>query len=353
MQTDIPARQESKLAWYGPELHSNTDQWVIQLDDAEIAEVEAAASKITEQDKPIVEINKENFPLPVLGRRLQKLTEQFIDGIGFALVSRFPVERYSVQQAATMFYGVGAHLGNARMQNARGHVLGHVCDLDMHSDEPNVRIYQTNDRQTFHTDSSDIVGLLCLKKAKKGGESLLVSGVAIYNEMLKARPDLVKLLFDPIATDRRGEIPEGMQPFFSIPVFSWDQGYLTVMYQRQYIDSAQRFDNAMHLTSEHVQALDMFDELANDPDLNLSMQLEPGDMQFVYNHGLLHDRTGFEDWPELENRRHLLRLWLSAPNDRPLPEIFKERFGSIEIGDRGGIAVKGVEPCAPIEVDAG
>ena len=353
MQTDIPERQKNNLAWYGPELHLDTDKWVIRLDDSEIAEVEAAAKKIAEQDKPIVEIDKENFPLPVLGPRLEKLTVQLIDGIGFALMSQIPVERYSAQQAATMFYGVGAHLGNARMQNARGHVLGHVCDLNMHSNEPNVRIYQTNDRQTFHTDSSDIVGLLCLKKAKKGGESLLVSAVTIYNEMLKARPDLVRLLFDPIATDRRGEIPEGMQPFFSIPVFSWDQGHLTAMYQRQYIDSAQRFHNAMNLTPQHVQALDMFDELANDPDLNLSMQLEPGDMQFVYNHGLLHDRTGFEDWPDLERRRHLLRLWLSAPNDRPLPEIFKERFGSVEIGNRGGIAVKGVEPCAPIEVDAG
>ena len=349
MQTDIPGRQESKLAWYGPELRSDTRQWVFQLDAAEIADVEAATEKIAEQDKPIVEINKENFPLPVLGPRLEKLSEQLTAGIGFALLSRIPVERFTVQQAATMFYGVGAHLGHARMQNARGHVLGHVCDLNMHSDEPNVRIYQTNARQTFHTDSSDIVGLLCLKKAKKGGESLLVSAVTIYNEMLKARPDLVRLLFDPIATDRRGEIPEGMQPFFSIPVYSWDQGHLTVMYQRQYIESARRFDNAMQLTPEHLQALDMFDEFANDPDLNLSMQLEPGDMQFVYNHGLLHDRTGFEDWPDLEKRRHLLRLWLSAPNDRPLPEIFSERFGSIEIGNRGGIAVKGVEPCAPIE----
>ncbi len=349
MQTDIPERQESKLAWYGPELHSDTDKWVFQLDDAEIAEIEAAAREITEQNKSIVEIDKENFPLPVLGPKLKNLTEQLIDGIGFALVRRIPIERYSVQQAASMFYGVGAHLGNARMQNARGHVLGHVRDLNMRSDEPNVRIYQTNDRQTFHTDSSDIVGLLCLKKAKKGGDSLLVSAVTIYNEMLKARPDLVRLLFDPIATDRRGEIPEDMQPFFSIPVYSWDQCHLTVMYQRQYIDSAQRFDNAMKLTPEHIQALDLFDEFANDPDLSLSMQLEPGDMQFVYNHGLLHDRTGFEDWPELEDRRHLLRLWLSAPNDRPLPEIFKERFGSVEIGNRGGIAVKGAEPCAPME----
>ena len=337
------------MAWYGPDLHSKTDHWIIQLDESEVAEIESAAEEIAGQGKSIVEITRESFPLPTLGPRLEKLAGQLVDGIGFALLRRIPVERYSVEQGATMFYGVGAHLGNARMQNGKGHILGHVRDLDLRSDETNVRIYQTNERQTFHTDSSDVVGLLCLKKAKRGGESLLVSAVTIYNEMLEARPDLLRLLFDSIATDRRGEIPEGMQPFFSIPVFSWHRQRLTVMYQRQYIESAQRFDGVFELTPEHHEALDMFDKLANDPRLNLSMQLEPGDMQFVYNHGLLHDRTGFEDWPDVENRRHLLRLWLSVPNDRPLPDIFKERFGSIEIGDRGGIVVQGAVPCAPVE----
>ena len=282
MPMQIPAHQDSKLAWYGPDLLSDTNQWVIQLNNAEIAEIEAAARQVTDQDLAIVEIDKNNFPLPVLGQKLQELAEQLVGGIGFALVKRIPVEQYSTQLAATIFYGVGAHLGSARMQNARGHVLGHVCDLNMKSDEPGVRIYQTSERQTFHTDSSDVVGLLCLKKAKKGGDSLLVSAITIFNEMLQDRPDLVKLLFDPIATDRRGEIPEGMQPYFSIPVFSCNKDYLTVMYQRQYIDSAQRFDGAMKLTPQHVEALDMFDDLANNPRLNLSMQLEPGDMQFVY-----------------------------------------------------------------------
>ena len=146
-------------------------------------------------------------------------------------------------------------------------------------------------------------------------------------------------LFDPIATDRRGEIPDGMNPYFEIPVFTMHRGCLNVMYQRQYIDSAQRFPEVLRLTPDHVAALDLFDELANDPDLNLSMTLRPGDMQFVHNHTLLHDRTGFEDWPEPERRRHLLRLWLSVPGDRPLPDCFAERFGTTVIGDRGGIVV--------------
>ena len=111
------------------------------------------------------------------------------------------------------------------------------------------------------------------------------------------------------------------------------------MYQRQYIYSAQRFPDAPRLTKEHIEALDLFDRLADDPRLHLRMRLRRGDMQFVYNHSLLHDRTAFTDWPEKGRKRHLLRLWISIPGDRPLPEIFKERYGSIEVGDRGGLVL--------------
>ena len=193
----------------------------------------------------------------------------------------------------TVFYGLGLHLGNPRSQNARGDLLGQVRDLGLSSGDPNVRIYQTSERQSFHTDSADAVGLLCLKTAKTGGTSLLVSSQTIFNEMRRLRPDLLRLLLEPIATDRRGEVPAGMKPYFLIPVFSYHQDFLTTVYQRQYIDSAQRFEDAPRLTPGHVEALNLFDELANDPRLNFSMQLEPGDMQFVYNHTLLHDRTAF------------------------------------------------------------
>ena len=150
---------------------------------------------------------------------------------------------------------------------------------------------------------------------------------------------MLPYLFANIATDRRGEVPTGEKPFFTIPVYSWYRGFLTVMYQRQYIDSAQRFSDAPRLTPRHVEALDRFDALANDPQLHFSMRLERGDMQFVYNHGLLHDRTSFVDWPEPDRRRHLLRLWLAMPGDRPLPACFAQRYGSTEIGNRGGVVV--------------
>ena len=265
------------------------------------------------------------------------LRHELIQGRGFGVLRGLPVAGYTEAQSQAIFCGVGSYLGGARSQNAQRHLLGHVRDLGVSSSDPSVRVYQTSERQTFHTDSADVVGLLCLKNAMSGGDSLLVSSSAIFNAMRQECPELLSLLMQPIATDRRGEVPAGEAPYFLIPVFSYFEEFLTAIYQRQYIDSAQRFSDAPRLTENHVQALDRFDQLANSPELHFSMRLAPGDMQFVYNHALLHDRTAFEDWPEPQRKRHLLRLWLTVPGDRPLPDCFASRYGTVEIGNRGGV----------------
>ena len=345
----LPETLTGPAAWIGADLQDRPDLWLYHLTEADIAELEAAAEHYLWLGRDIGEINKDAFPLDAFGAHLEALGDCLLNGIGFEVLRGLPVERYSQETAAAIFCGIGAHLGSARSQNAAGHILGHVRNVGKDPNDPNTRIYQTNARQSFHTDSADVVGLLCLREAMEGGDSLLVSAETIYNRMRAARPDLVERLFDPIATDRRGEVPEGMAPYMSIPPLSWHDGKLTVFYQRQYIDSAQRFPEAMRLTPDHVSALDMFDALANDPALHLKMRLRPGDMQFVYNHAQLHDRTGFTDWPEPDKRRHLLRLWLSVAGDRELPECFKERYGSIEVGNRGGIITRGTRLNAPLD----
>ncbi len=347
---NIPRGQiDIASAWRGQDMAANPDRWLARLTADEIAELEQAANSFLAITKEIGGITKEQFPLPRFGAHLAKLKETLINGTGFEVIRGLPVANYSQELAAAIFCGVGAHLGSARSQNAMGHILGHVRDVGADAKDPNTRIYQTAERQTFHTDSSDVVGLLCIREAMEGGKSLLVSTTTIYNEMQRQRPDLAALLFDPIATDRRGEVPEGQKPYLQIPPLSWHAGFLTGFYQRQYIDSAQRFPDAPRLTPAHVEALDLFDALANDPRLHFGMQLQPGDMQFVYNHALLHDRTAFRDWPGAHQKRHLLRLWLSVAGDRPLPECFKQRYGSIEIGNRGGIITKGTKLNVPLD----
>jgi len=179
--------------------------------------------------------------------------------------------------------------------------------------------------------------------------SNLVSSTTIFNEMRWRRPDLLRVLLDPIETDRRGEVPEGSKPYFTIPVFNYHRGLVSAIYQRQYIESARRFPGVAPLTAQQIEALDLLDQLANDPKLNLMMELEPGDIQLVHNHTILHDRTAFEDFPEPERKRHLLRLWLAPSAGRRLPEVYAERFGSITPGDRGGVIVKGSRAIVPFE----
>ena len=335
-------------AWLGSELQKKPDLWESHLSLKFISDIEQAANYFLSLDIDLSEINRDSFPLKVFDGYLSELALKLLDGIGFEVIKGLPVKRYSPEMIATIFFGIGAHLGDARSQNADGHLLGHVRDIGANSNDQNTRIYQTSQRQTFHTDSADVVGLICINDAKKGGDSLLVSAVTIFNHMVELRPDLIEYLFDPIATDRRGEVPPGELPYLTIPPLSLEDNLLTVFYQRQYIDSAQRFDDAMKLSKRHVEALDLFDTLANDPALHLSMRLRPGDMQFVYNHAFLHDRTGFVDWAEPNKKRHLLRLWLSMPNDRKLPESFKQRYGSIEVGNRGGIITQKTKLQVPL-----
>jgi len=353
VDTSFPPEISDASAWYGPDLKTSTE-WIARLSEADIKEVESAtnelAGELERSSVDLTSINTADFPLPTLGPRLRRLMDEVISGRGFVLIKALPVERWTKREAALAFLGIGVHLGNLRMQNAEGHMLGHVKDLGRSSVDPHARIYQTRERQTHHTDSCDVVGLLCLRAAKSGGLSNLVSSATIFNELRRRRPDLLKVLLEKIETDRRGEVPEGGKPYFSIPVFNWHEGLLSVIYQRQYIESARRFPGVAPLTPLQIEALDLFDELANDPELNLMMELHPGDMQFVHNHTILHDRTAFEDFPEPDRKRHLLRLWLAPSHGRPLPEVYAERFGSVTPGDRGGIAVRGAR--ATVSFDA-
>jgi hypothetical protein len=344
----LPPQVEDRSAWYGADIAARSN-WEERLSDAEICEVERTLQEFEKSHIDPATIKAKDVALPTLAPRLQQILDEVLNGRGFGLIRGLPVERWTRREAALVFLIIGAHLGNLRMQNARGHLLGHVRDLGYSSDDPNIRIYQTRERQTHHTDSCDVVGLMCLRTAKSGGVSSLVSSTTIFNEMRHRRPDLLKVLLEPIETDRRGEVPADGKPYFTIPVFNYHGGLVSAIYQRQYIESARRFSDVPPLTPLQIEALDLLDELANDPQLNLMMELQPGDIQLVHNHTILHDRTAFEDYAEPDRKRHLLRLWLAPPGARRLPEVYAERYGSITPGDRGGVVAAGARPSIVFE----
>ena len=326
------------------------DDWVHVLSETEIAEIEAAAEAADTDDRPIAGIGREEFPLPTLGSVLDAIREELVRGRGFVLIRGLPISRYSVRRRAIAYWGIGAWLGRAVSQNAMGHLLGHVIDLGRTNDDYRARTYQTRDRQFFHADSCDIVGLLCVRKAKKGGLSAIVSSVTLYNEMLARSPELTSELFRPTHFDRRGEVPEGQSPWYEKPVFNWYEGRLSTHYVRRYIQSIRRLPEVPPLTERQIAAFDLLDEIAEDPGVQLRMDFAAG------GHAVSPQSADPPRPHRLRGRGRPGRTPPSAPalavpagRAAAATGPYAGRWGSDAIGNRGGIVVKGAIAHVPLE----
>ena len=334
-------------AWTAEAMRGRAD-WITWLDARDVDELETAVTST--QHVPLVELTQQDIQLPTLGAKLQTLQREVILGRGFTLLRGLPVNQFDREIIARMYFGIGTWLGDAVPQNAAGHLLGHVKDIGHDPHNPLHRVYATNYRHLFHTDSADIVGLLCLHPAKRGGQSAIASSPSLYNHMVQTRPELAAVLSEPFHIDRKGEIPPGKDPTYQLAIFHHHAGLLTTAYARDFITAAQRFDQVPRLTDRQLEAMDLLDQLAASDTFRLDMDFQPGDIQFLHNHQILHARTAYQDYPEPARKRHLLRLWLSARNGRPLPAAFAERYGEIKVGRiRGGIRVAGQTLQAPLE----
>jgi alpha-ketoglutarate-dependent taurine dioxygenase len=340
------------FVWYGPEMAKRTD-WIRPLSPGEVDELEAAVRRLDATGIDIADIGPGDLQAPGLAALVEQIRRAVLRQTGFILVRGVPVDRWSVRQSAIAYFGLGAMLGEPVSQNAKGHILGHVKDIGADYAQPTARGYQTAARLPYHTDSSDIVALLCLKPSRAGGLSSIASSAAIYNEMLRRRPDLAAELTRPVYRDRRGEVPEGAEEWYAVPAFNpMPGGGLVTTYVRSAMRKAQRFPEVPRVTPQLDAACDLFDQLAESPEIHLDMEFRPGDIQFLNNHWIMHSRTAYEDFPEPERRRHLLRLWLACEDGPPLPEVYLRAWqGSTGKGRPAGIRVPGVKPNAPLDAE--
>jgi hypothetical protein len=314
-------------AWRGVDL-AKSREWVHDLSSAEVDELAEAVSAARKSGIDAATLRRGDIVLPRLGPVIDDWADALDTGRGFVLVRGLPVDELGEADAALAYVALGLRLGVPVSQNAEGDLLGHVRDDGSNPNDPTVRRYRTRLGQPFHVDGSDIVGLLCLRPAKSGGLSQIVSSVSIYHELLQRRPDLVPLLSATWYFDRYGEERAGEKPWFAMPIVSGLPGRFRFTYLRWYIDKAQDHPAVPRLSAEQVELLDLVDELAQDPLLRLDMDFLPGDIQLLANRTILHARTEYEDDPDPELRRHLLRLWLTLYRN------------TTDGGGRGGIPVK-------------
>lgn len=341
---------EGPQCWRGPDMAGRAEEWSHVLTPAERDDMDAAVQAVCNRNVDILDISRDDFSLPVLGPTLERLRRDLLQGRGFTLIRGVPVHRYSDKQSAIAFWGLGTHLGMAVSQNGKGHVLGHVKDLGLDYADPLARGYQTRARLPYHTDYSDLVCLLCLKPAKAGGLSSIVSSVTLYNELLERRPDLAEALTRPVCRTRWGEAGPGRKPWMEVPVFNLHAGGVVTTYVRSAVRKAQRMPGTPRLTDQQEAAMDMLDALANDPSFHLDMDFRPGDIQILNNHWILHSRTAYEDADSWDDKRHLLRLWLACEDGPPFPPAMSENFeGLTRNGRPNGIHVAGVPFSAPLD----
>jgi hypothetical protein len=323
---------DSAACWRAAD-HVDSSRWTHRLDAAERAEILAALAAAKRDGHTLRSLAREAFPLPTLAARVREWARELAEGRGFVLLRGFPVDALSTDDAALAYYGFGLHWGTPVSQNAKGELLGHVRDLGLTRTGPAVRLYTTRERQDFHTDGSDVVGLLCLARARRGGESQIASSLAVYAEIRRRRPDLAPLLFEPMYWDRNDEQRPGEPPYFALPICANVEGRLRFFYIGWYIRDAQRHAAVPRLRPEQRELLELIEAIANDPRFRLDMDFEVGDVQLLNNAVILHARNAYEDFDDPARKRHLLRLWLTAHD-----------FRSVDALLQGGIPAEAAPP---------
>jgi hypothetical protein len=322
-------------AWRGPEIE-NDDSWILYLDSAAVDEIDAALKGVKAKGLS-VPFSKSDFPLPTFSARLGEVPDRLENGVGFVLLRGLPREPYSDADCELIYWGVGVHLGMPVSQNTRGHLLGHVRDEGKSVSDPTTRMYQTALKLDFHSDQLpvDVLGLFCVRTAKKGGASFLVSALTVHNVLLAERPDLIDVLHQPFNLDWRGEEPPDERPWYTCPMFSYFDGKLTSrITSRTFFESVTRFGDELGLSPLQREALDVVQEISERPELRLAMDFREGDMQFLNNHAILHARDEYEDHDDPALKRHLLRMWIAFPEAqrrRFAPEL-AERYRYVETG---------------------
>ena len=315
---------------YGRDLVDD-NSWIAQLGPSHLAEIATAVEAVTRRGLPFATLTKDDFPLPTLGPQLRLWQEEVVNGRGFYVLRGLNTADHSDEQVGTIFWAIGLHLGRAVTQHLKGDLLGHVYDHGRRYGNLDVRGYETNAHLPFHTDLGDLVGLLCLRRSKSGGLSSVVSAVTIHNEILRRHPEYLAPLYRGFHYIRReAALTESPVTPHRLPVFGARNGLVSVRLIRNQINAACT-KTGVPLEPIEKAALDLFDELAYDPAIHLDMDLQQGDIQFCNNYVMLHSRTAFEDYPEIERRRHMVRLWLTIDPRRPLAEGFPAQNG---YGDR-------------------
>lgn len=309
-------RIDHPSAWKASDFAS-PNAYAIAVAPRHVAAFDGALAALRRRGSRLYDIDRELFAVPSIADDLAEWREDVVAGRGFFMLRGFPMDRYSQQDIETIFWGIGTHLGTAQSQSVLGDRLGHLVDTT--ESDPNARAYRNKMELSLHTDLCDVIAMFSLRKAAKGGMSLLASAHAVHNEIVAAHPEYLDVIYRGGPYHRMNEEGPGEGPFtpHDVPALSYRDGLVSCRYVRELLDAGCDLAGR-RLTAFEKAAFDFFDATAARPDICLRFVMEPGEMIFYNNWTILHGRTAFENGEHPDQKRHLLRLWLDVPGGRPV-----------------------------------
>jgi Taurine catabolism dioxygenase TauD, TfdA family len=325
-------RIDHLMAWHGRSLCKEDISF--DLSRRHVAALEDVLLSLRKGGLELGEIRPEHCRHPALDSDLDQVFDEIQEGRGIVIIRGLPVEGHSVDEVCMMFWALGTHLGRGVSQSALGDLLGLVRDETPPGRPESARGYLSRRELSLHVDLAQIVGLMCVRQARQGGYSQYASGLAVHNEMLATRPDLMPVLYRGFPYHRRGEEALTAAPItpYDVPVSSNRDGQVSVFMVREIINAAFR-ELKREFTAEEIDAIDTFRATARR--LQFETRLEPGEASFLNNYTVMHARSEFDDWDEPEKKRLMLRLWLDVER-KPRP-VVREIHIYANVGGRSGI----------------
>ena len=309
----VPVSETSPTVWRAADF-ADSASWTVELSRAE-------RGLLRELARASAERAADELLAPVVAR----VRHALVDGPGFTLVRGFPVDELSPRQSEVTYMEIGASLGTLVRQDRAGSLTTHIRDERLPPDS-GARRFQTNQRQDFHCDAADVVGLLCLRPAKSGGLSRIISSHAVYNDMLRRDPELTAQLLEPFPWSRHAGSGGGDTAYFELAPIQLLEGVPRLSVIPWFIRQSQRDPAVPRLSAAQLAALDLIEDVMRNPDLQVVIDFAAGDMQFLNNATVLHARDAYIDDDDPAFRRHLVRLWLTT--EVPIaPEVLTPRAG--------------------------
>ena len=284
------------------------------LDAACRDELIRAAGELQANRLPVEALRPGHLDLSACDAVMARIRRKLFEGVGFAILDRLPLDDLDEEIAVKLYWLLFSRVCRPVAQKWDGTMVYEVTDTGK-QDEPGngVRSSKTKNGQYYHTDNAfnlppDIVSLLCVQPAMTGGTSGLISMQTVFNILLAEHPEVIQRLYHRFYFDRQHEHAPGDKRLAFNPICEPAERGVHIRFSRRLLEFGYELADG-DMDDATRAAITSFGEILDRPGLGKAFTFERGQVQLVNNRRLGHRREAYEDWPEPERKRRLIRLW--------------------------------------------